>query len=76
MFLCTSATQPGKHVGLASIELVVIFYLYGLEKENSRHRWPVGVHGTMLQIHTHASMHTNHRARFKRYKLHTIIFPD
>lgn len=24
-----------------------------------------GVHGTMLQIHTHARMHTTHRARFR-----------
>lgn len=54
MLLWTSTAQPGNHVGLASVEVVATLYLYGPERENSRYRWPVGVHGTMLQIHAHA----------------------
>lgn len=69
MFLRTSTTQPGSQVGLASVMLLATFYLYGSEGENSRYRWPVGVHGTVLHIHT------NHRAD-PGDKLQTIIFLD
>lgn len=48
--------------GLARVvEVAATFYLHGAQKESRRCRWLVGAHGTLLQIHTHAGVHSNHR---------------
>lgn len=67
--VCLCAAQSGDRV-----ELVAMLHLYGPEKGNSRYRWPVGVGGTTLHIHTHSNMQTNHRARFRFVQLHMVIY--
>lgn len=56
-----------------SVWMVDTLYLYGPEKENSRYRWPVGVHGSMLHSKTHNTCKHAHRPQGQIYTLSSTL---